>query len=241
MIYISIHQTDVLVFQKFSHVARTLQRYKLHAVQHSIILMKNLYKSLVATATLLAVAVTSHAGSGSITLGGTTGGLERQATLSDAQNGGYGDGNASASAIGGIFGGSWTIAGDTNAVNGLSNGALTVTLTQGAWGGQPVLKGTWTIDPSFFSLYGSAVISMHVGNGVLADNPDFFAWKITDGVTTGTWSYDANIANTGGGFSNLQLWGSGAPRNVPEGSTTAALLGFSLVTASLIARRRSAA
>ena len=47
---------------------------------------------------------------------------------------------------------------------------------------------------------------MHVGKG--GGNPDAFAWLITPGETSGTFSYE-RIAGTGGGLSNLFLWGSG--------------------------------
>lgn len=196
--------------------------------------MKN--KLLGILLTVLLGAVTAHAST--LTLGGTTGGLERQATLgANAVAGGYGDGNTSAAGLTSLFGDSWTIKGDTNDINGLSNGFLTVSLDVGAWGGQPVITGTWTIDSAFYSQFSTAVISMHVGDATLAMNPDFFAWKLDAGALSGTWSYDANTG-TGGGLSNLQLWGSGAPRQVPDGSSTITLFGLSLVGMGVVARRR---
>lgn len=182
---------------------------------------------------LLAVALVAlplAASAASIQLGGP----DRWATLGDATEGHIGSGNPLVGDINSLFGGSWTLVGDTH--NGvLSNGGLTITLDQGAWGGQPVISGTWSIDSSFFDVYGSAVIAMHVGNG--NGEPDFFAWLVSG--TSGTWSYDVNNGG-GGGLSNLHLWGSGEPTHrVPDNGMTAVLLGLGLVAVSFFARRRA--
>jgi len=190
--------------------------------------MKNLTSKLLAAAILFAAPLLSNAAS--IQLGGP----DRYATLGDATQGFTGSGNPLTGNINTLFGGSWTKEGDVNNISGLSDGYLTITM-DGAWGGQPVITGTWTIADSFFDLYGSAVVSIHVGNG--NGEPDFFAWLVTG--KSGTWSYDANEGR-GGGLSNLGLWGSGTPSRVPDGGTTAILLGLSVIGFGLVARRQVA-
>lgn len=81
-----------------------------------------------------------------------------------------------------------------------------------SWGTD--VMGTWYIDPSFWDVYGRAVITMHVGQG--GGDPDAFAWMITPGETSGTFSYE-RVAGKGGGLSNLFLFGSGTPDvKIPE-------------------------
>jgi hypothetical protein len=132
------------------------------------------------------------------------------------------------------FGDAWTNEGDTNAGNGLSNGLLTITLTGGAWGQGGPFTGTWAIDSSFWDMYGRAVISMHVGGG--QHDPDWFLWEIETGGTSGTFSY-AKLGGTGGGLSNLNLWGAGEPEQVPDAGTSAILLGLGLISVALFRRK----
>jgi hypothetical protein len=81
----------------------------------------------------------------------------------------------------------------------------------------------------------SAVISMHVGNG--NGEPDHFIWALSPGLLTGSWSYNGNSPLLGGGgFSNMKLYssaagipGTGGGGRVPDGGTTIALLGVSLL------------
>lgn len=187
---------------------------------------KHVSTLLVASLLLVAPLVSSAA---SITLGSA---LTRQATLGNATSGFIIDGNPQVGDINAAFGGVWVKEGAVTANSGLTNDLLTLTIV-GGWG-QPVITGTWTIADSFFDTYGSAVISMHVGGANLA--PDGFAW-LTSGKT-GTWSYDVN-ALRGGGLSNLALWGSGEPTTqVPDGSSTALLLGLGLVSFSIAGRRK---
>ncbi len=70
------------------------------------------------------------------------------------------------------------------------------------------VTGTWSIDESFWNTYGRAIITMHVGQG--GGNPDAFAWLITPGETSGSFSYE-RVAGKGGGLSNMFLFGSGTP------------------------------
>ncbi len=80
------------------------------------------------------------------------------------------------------------------------------TVAADSWGID--VEGQWYIADSFWDTYGRAVITMHVGNG--GGNPDAFAWLITPGETSGYFSYE-RIDGTGGGLSNLFLFGSGEP------------------------------
>lgn len=81
-----------------------------------------------------------------------------------------------------------------------------------SWGTD--VTGSWYIDESFWDNYGRAIITMHVGEG--GGNPDAFAWVITPGETSGSFSYE-RVDGKGGGLSNMFLFGSGTPNTkVPE-------------------------
>jgi hypothetical protein len=134
------------------------------------------------------------------------------------------------------FGDTWLKEGELTAAG--TNDLFTITLNSGnTWGNGP-LTGTWSIDSSFWSAYGRAVISMHVGNGGAGGNPDWFLWEVTGGATSGTFHYEKNFGN-GGGLSNLFLWGGGDPELVPDAGATAILVGLGLITLALF-RRKSA-
>jgi hypothetical protein len=76
------------------------------------------------------------------------------------------------------------------------------------------VMGTWYIDDAFWNSYSRAIITMHVGHG--GGDPDAFAWLITPGETSGSFSYE-RIAGGGGGLSNMFLFGSGTPDiRIPE-------------------------
>lgn len=107
------------------------------------------------------------------------------------------------------------------------------TIAADSWGVD--VEGQWYIADSFWDTYSRAVITMHVGNG--GGNPDAFAWLITPGETSGDFSYE-RISGTGGGLSNLFLFGSGTPMlKVAEPNIVFLLLmGFFSLFA---ARRRS--
>jgi len=105
------------------------------------------------------------------------------------------------------------------------------TVTADSWGVD--VDGQWFIADSFWSTYSRAVITMHVGQG--GGNPDAFAWLITPGETSGSFSYE-RISGTGGGLSNLFLFGSGDPLRVPEPGTLA-LLGLGLLGLGTTRRR----
>jgi hypothetical protein len=175
-----------------------------------------------------------------ITITGAAG--QREAWLSSAVTGGafsQVSGTATATQINTLFpeSSSWTKEGDVNASTaGGINQYLTVTLDSGmTWGTGPT-SGSWAIDPTFFSIFGSAAISMHAGNG--GGDPDVFAWLITPGTTSGHWHYERS-AGGGGGLSNLSLWGNGTPNNVPEAGSTLILLALGLLALSGLRRKQS--
>jgi hypothetical protein len=139
-------------------------------------------------------------------------------------------------AQGGAWAGSWENEGELTAAG--INDWFTVALTTGAFGGGDV-SGTWTINPLFWATWGKAVISVHVGEG--GGDPDWWLFMVEPGDQTGTWSYVIN-SGTGGGLSNLKLWGSGAPSqqqllSAPEPATMM-LLGSALAGLAFHLKRR---
>lgn len=156
----------------------------------------------------------------------------RTATLSSAEACHIGSGNTSLADIDSYFGGEWVHLGGVSSSTTL--GFMTVNLLSGAWGEGGPISGSWAIDPAFWGIYGSAALSIHVGNGRY--DPDHFAWFITDGQTSGAWSYQ-KLSGNGGGFSNMHLWGSGIPKvTVPEPNIL--LLMMMGLLSVFIARRR---
>jgi hypothetical protein len=157
----------------------------------------------------------------------TCGGDDRIATLNSAEECSIGSGNTNGNGteINSYFNdlAPWTQEGESTD-NG-SNGLFSVELTSGQWGNSPI-EGNWTISSDFWLSYGSAVISMHVGNG--GGDPDHWAWLITSGETSGTFSYQ-KLQGNGGGLSNLMLWGAGTPTLVSEPS------GFAIMVLGIIA------
>jgi hypothetical protein len=162
----------------------------------------------------------------------TCGSLQRFATFDSAESCSTGEGNPGAGTILSHYAGdAWTSVGELNESTGEgTNGFLTLDFTQGGFNSAWV-DATWSISSSFWSTYSEAVFSIHVGNG--GGSPDYFAWLVTPGETSGTLSYDRFLSG-GGGFSNARLWARGVA--VPEpGALT--LLGAGLA-AVLVARRR---
>ena len=140
------------------------------------------------------------------------GGSERMASSTSAVACKVGLGNPKASTILNDFPSTpWTKAGEL--VSNGSNGLFAVGLTSGSWGESPI-EANWEISSSFWDNYIEAVISMHVGNG--GGDPDYFAWSITDNATSGSISYEV-LSGSGGGLSNIKLWGR--TENVPAPAT----------------------
>ena len=170
--------------------------------------------------------------------------FERKASLDSATSGKSGMGNPGAADIQTAFPTDpWTKEGELTS-NG-ANDLLTVSLTSGNWGDDTV-AGTWSIAASFWTTYGEGVISMHVGGGKVDGtgqrddaNPEWFAWQITQGETSGTFSLTRKSGG-GGGISNLKLWGRGEPQEtttVPDGGASLALLGLGLAAVGAIRRK----
>lgn len=152
----------------------------------------------------------------------TYSGTQRSAWLKAGLSGwamGEVTGTVQATTVADRFGGTWLKEGELTSPG--SNDLFTVELTSGTWGIGPTY-GTWAIDSSFWSTYGRAVISMHVGNG--AGNPDWYLWEVKTNETAGTFFYHRHAGN-GGGMSNLFLWGSGTPQRTPDAGSTLVLVG----------------
>jgi hypothetical protein len=201
--------------------------------------MKSLSRLLAICGASLVLACSS-ANAASITVGTAF----RTGTLSSAVSGATANtGNLGSTEVNTAFGGTWTNLGSLS--NGTSNGFLTISFLGGTGFGDEHVNGTWSIDPTFWTSYNSAVIGWHVGNG--GGDPDSFMFKITPLATSGTWSYD-KLSGGGGGFSNIQLYGanqsstSTAPP-VPDGGSTAVLLGLALcgvsVTRKLVNKKKA--
>jgi hypothetical protein len=114
----------------------------------------------------------------------------------------------------------WVLEGTLSPVPGtdgmLVDDLLTITLLTGSWGHTPV-TGTWAIDPSFWLNYTIAAITLHAGQG--NGNPDAFAWLITPGATSGTFSYE-DLDGQGGGLSNMRLFGTEPTTTTTTTTTT---------------------
>jgi len=174
--------------------------------------------------------------------GNTCGEPDRQATVDLAIQCAYAptttapiydpNGTLSAADIAYFYGDTWENAGSLTA-NG-TNGFFSATSNAG-WGAIPN-SGTWAIDSSFWAQFDKAVISIHVGSGQFA--PDNWAFLMLDGALSGNWSLDLiNLDATGGGLSNIKLWGVRG-ETVPEPGIVA-LLAVGLLGMVVVRRKKT--
>ncbi len=105
-------------------------------------------KKLAATLAVACSLTTLHAAT--ITLPDPITGYNRQASLTSAEEGYFGEGNPQDDEINSYFGGSWTKEGDVNVGNGVSNGFLSIAFLTGGWNTQSA-SGTWSIDSDFLT------------------------------------------------------------------------------------------
>jgi PEP-CTERM motif len=171
-------------------------------------LMKYLFAVCAGLACSVAIVATAQASS--ITCAGS----ERSLSLGDATLCTQGvDANPDGALInaqGGLWAGSWSNEGQLTGSG--TNDFFTVNVLAGSFGAGNV-SGTWTIAPAFWTTWGTGVISAHVGQG--GGDPDWWLFLLEPGDTAGTWSYVIG-AGTGGGLSNIKLWGSGSPNVSPD-------------------------
>ena len=168
----------------------------------------------------------------------TCAGTDREFSLGDAtactQGIGANPDGTLINSQGGAWAGSWQNEGELT--TGGINDLFAITVTNGTFGAGNV-GGTWAINPLFWNAWGKAVISVHVGQG--GGDPDWWVFLVEPGDLNGTWSYVIN-SGTGGGLSNLKLWGSGTPNQqllqTPEPATLV-LLGSGLVGLAFGLRR----
>jgi hypothetical protein len=117
-------------------------------------------------------------------------------------------------AQGGIWTGSWSNEGELKGTG--TDDLFGINVLAGSYGGGDV-SGTWTIAQEFWNTWSSGVISAHVGQG--GGDPDWWLFLLEPGDTAGSWSYVLN-SGTGGGLSNIKLWGSGRLPAQTSTSTT---------------------
>jgi len=159
---------------------------------------------------LFLIGVAGRSEASSIVTCPTTGTFDRQATVTNAitcVTMGPVTGTPNASDVATAFPGtSWFNAGKVDPSNyaggSTTNGWLTMSFTNGAFGSLPV-AGTWGIDPALWAVHPRAVLSFHLGGG--QGDPDWFFFEIAPGATSGTFDI-SKLSGSGGGFSNINLW-----------------------------------
>jgi len=96
--------------------------------------------------------------------------------------------------------------------------------------------GTFSLDASLWQSWGELAIGFKFGTGNRPD--EWFVYLLDPMVSSGEWQF-VNVFGRGGGLSHVQLYGGGAPANVPEPGTLA-LLGVGLIGAAVARRRKRA-
>lgn len=194
--------------------------------------MKNILKLLAATSVLAisGQAVADHIGDHVICVG-----PDRTASSTSAQSCDFGEaGNPDNADLQTYYPGDpWNDVGHIDDGTTLSEGFLSIMFEMGGFDSN-VVEIAWEIGADFWSTYGEALITIHVGNG--NGDPDHFAFLIEEGATSGVLTYE-RVQGGGGGFSNIVLWARGRGETVPEPGTLA-LLGGGLLFLGLRRRAR---
>jgi len=100
--------------------------------------------------------------------------------------------------------------------------------------------GSFSLDSTLWNSWDSLLIGFRFGTGNQPD--EWFVYTLKDLVSVGSWTF-INVGQRGGGFTNAQLYGSGAKdlvarevTNVPEPGTIS-LLGAGLLVGVFAQRR----
>ncbi len=179
-----------------------------------------------AVLTLLILGWSASASATPVNCPGTAATTDREFTLDTAVAAtcyqyGTGNLNGSGDAINAL--GFVTLDKSDDNTTGTHDGWLTIT-------GQGTTSGTFTISPLAWTSYGTILLALKSGEGVL--NPDWAVFSLASGTLSGNWSISGNQA-----LSHSNLYG-GDPTTIPTPEPTSmVLLGTGLIGVAARMRR----